>query len=110
MMKHWVPILFVSILVSCTPRTESVPKNLLSEAEMVDALAGVHILESAAKLNLLEGIKSDSLSLQDYYRALFETKSYSLSAFDSSFAFYAKDPEIMERFMDSVLTNIQMME
>ncbi len=64
MMKHWVPILFVSILASCTPRTESVPKNLLSEAEMVDALAGVHILESAAKLNLLEGIKSDSLSLK----------------------------------------------
>lgn len=110
MMKYLVCIFLFSVLNSCTPPTEPLPKNLLSEAEMIDALVDVHILESAAQLNLLEGIRSDSLTLQDYYQALFDAKSYSLGVFDSSFVFYAKDPEIMERLMDSVLTNIQMME
>ncbi|MDG1850082.1 MAG: DUF4296 domain-containing protein [Flavobacteriales bacterium] len=110
MMKHLICILFVSFLVSCTQGPEQLPKGTLSEAQMIDALVDVHLLEAAAQLNMLEGIKLDSLTLQDYYRALFETKSYSLAAFDSSFAHYAKDPEMMERLMDSVLTNIQMME
>ena len=109
-MKQLISIFFMIALVSCTQKPDPLPEGILSEKEMINALADVHLLESAAQLNMLEGVPSDSLTLRDYYSALFESKSYSLAAFDSSFAHYAKTPEVMERLMDSVLTNIQMME
>lgn len=77
---------------------------------MVDALVEVHLLESAYKLNLLEGAQADSLSIKDYYNSLFESKPYSIEQFKESFAFYSGNPKIMEALLDSVLTQVQMME
>ena len=45
--------------------------------QMIDALTEIHLLESAVKLNLIEGLKNDSLNIRDYYEALFDTKPYS---------------------------------
>ena len=39
---------------------------------MIDALTEIHLLESAAKLNLIKGLKNDSRNIRDYYEALFD--------------------------------------
>jgi len=77
---------------------------------MIDALTEIHILESAVKLNLIEGIKNDSLNIRDYYEALFNRKPYSYKEFQDSFTYFTKSPSQMESFLDSVLTRVQMME
>ena len=106
--------LFVFILLtvffSCTQQVEKKPKNLLSDVQMIDALTEIHLLESAVKLNLIEGIKNDSLNIRDYYEALFDTKPYSYKDFQESFTYFTKSPTQMERFLDSVLIRVQMME
>lgn len=106
--------LFVFILLtvffSCTQQEEKKPTHLLSEAQMIDALTEVHLLESAAKLNLLDGLKKDSLNIRDYYDALFMTKPYSYKEFQESFTYFTRRPSQMEVFLDSVLIRVQMME
>ena len=106
--------LFVFILLtlffSCTQQEEKKPQHLLSQSQMIDALTEVHLLESAAKLNLLDGLKKDSLNIRDYYEALFDTKPYSYKEFQESFTYFTRRPTQMEAFLDSVLIRIQMME
>ena len=82
----------------------------MSDVQMIDALTEIHLLESAVKLNLIEGIKNDSLNIRDYYEALFDTKPYSYKDFQESFTYFTKSPTQMERFLDSVLIRVQMME
>ena len=77
---------------------------------MIDALTEVHLLESAIKLNLIEGLKNDSSNVRDYYEALFDKKPYSYKEFLESFNYFTKSPSQMEVFLDSVLIRVQMME
>ena len=58
MYRYFIFILF-TLFFSCTQQEEKKPKHLLSESQMIDALTEVHLLESAAKLNLLEGLKNE---------------------------------------------------
>ena len=106
--------LFVFILLtvffSCTQQEEKNPTNLLSDEQMIDALTEIHLLESAIKLNLIEGLKNDSLNIRDYYEALFDSKPYSYKEFQESFTYFTKNPSQMEVFLDSVLIRVQMME
>jgi len=100
----------LTLFFSCTQQEEKKAQHLLSEAQMIDALTEVHLLESAAKLNLLEGLKNDSLNIRDYYDALFMTKPYSYKEFQESFTYFTRRPSQMEVFLDSVLIRVQMME
>lgn len=102
--------ILLTLFFSCTQQEEKKPTRLLSEAQMIDALTEVHLLESAAKLNLLEGLKKDSLNIRDYYDALFATKPYSYKEFQESFTYFTRRPSQMEVFLDSVLIRVQMME
>ena len=77
---------------------------------MIDALTEIHLLESAVKLNLIKGLKNDSLNIRDYYEALFDSKLYSYKEFQESFTYFTKNPSQMEIFLDSVLIRVQMME
>ena len=82
----------------------------MSDVQMIDALTEIHLLESAVKLNLIEGLKNDSLNIRDYYEALFDRKPYSYKEFQESFTYFTKSPSQMEVFLDSVLIRVQMME
>tara|TARA_B100000242_G_scaffold282426_1_gene243695 strand:- start:128 stop:466 length:339 start_codon:yes stop_codon:yes gene_type:complete len=106
--------LFVFILLivffSCNQQAEKKPNHLLSDVQMIDALTEIHLLESAVKLNLIEGLKNDSLNIRDYYEALFDMKPYSYKEFQESFTYFTKSPSQMEVFLDSVLMRVQLME
>ena len=104
--------MFILLIVffSCNHQQEKKPAHILSEAQMIDALTEIHLLESAVKLNLIEGLNNDSLNIRDYYEALFDTKPYSYKEFQDSFTFFTKSPSQMEDFFDSVLIRVQMME
>tara|TARA_A100001015_G_C15014006_1_gene724611 strand:+ start:1944 stop:2282 length:339 start_codon:yes stop_codon:yes gene_type:complete len=99
-----------TLFISCAQQEEKKPTRLLSQSQMIDALTEVHLLESAVKLNLLDGLKKDSLNIRDYYEALFATKSYSYKEFQENVAYFSRRPSQMEAFLDSVLIRVQMME
>lgn len=106
------PFVFISLIVcfSCNQQAEKKPKHLLSDVQMIDVLTEIHLLESAVNLNLIEGLKNDSLNIRDYYEALFDTKPYSYKEFQESFTYFTKSPSQMEVFLDSVLIRVQLME
>ena len=102
--------ILLTVFLSCNHQVEKNPTDLLSEAQMIDALTEIHLLESAAKLNLIDGLKNDSLNIRDYYEALFDTKPYTYKEFQESFTYFTRRPAQMEAFLDSVLIRVQIME
>ena len=109
MNKFFLVIIF-GVCLSCSQRVEKKSKHILAESKMIEALVEVHLLESAFQLNFLEGARTDSLNIRDYYEALFESKEYSFEEFNESFTYYSREPKMMEMLLDSVLTRIQMIE
>ena len=109
MNKFFLVIIFC-VCLSCSQRVEKQPKHILSESKMIEALVEVHLFESAFKLNFLEGTRTDSLNIRDYYESLFESKEYSFEEFNESFTYYSREPKMMEMLLDSVLIRIQMIE
>jgi len=103
-------LVILVLLFSCSQRVDKKPEHLLSESQMIEILVEVHLLESAYQLNMIKGMKDDSLNIGDYYDALFASKECSFEEFDQSFTYYSEDPKTMEILLDSVLTRIQMME
>ena len=102
--------ILLNVFFCCTQQAEKKPTYLLSEFQMIDALVEIHLLESAAKLNLIEGLKNDSLNIRDYYEVLFDSKSYTYEEFQESFTYFNRRPSQIEAFLDSVLLRVQMME
>ena len=102
--------ILLTVFFSCTQQAEKKPTYLLSEFQMIDALVEIHLLESAAKLNLIEGLKKDSLNIRDYYEVLFDSKSYTYEEFQESFTYFNRRPAQIEAFLDSVLLRVQMTE
>ena len=109
-MYRFFLFILLTVFFSCIQQTEKEPIHLLSEAQMIEALTDIHLLESAVKLNLIEGLKNDSLTLRDYYEALFDLKPYSYKEFQESFTYFTRRPSQMEAFLDSVLIRVQMLE
>ena len=109
-MKKSVYLVLLTALLSCSDKNTNIPATFLTEGQMIEALVQVHLLESAAQLNMLDGVREDSLSLRNYYSGLFLDEEFSLQDFEDSFTFFAKEPHKMESLLDSVLTRIQMME
>ena len=64
-MYRFFLFILLTVFFSCIQQTEKEPTNLLSEVQMIEALTDIHLLESAVKLNLIEGLKNDSLTLID---------------------------------------------
>lgn len=109
-MYRFFVFILLTVFFSCIQQAEKKPRHLLSDLQMIDALTEIHLLESAVKLNLIEGLKNDSLNIRDYYEVLFEMKPYSYKEFQESFTYFARRPSQMEAFLDSVLLRVQIME
>lgn len=102
--------IFLIFLNGCTRSSHQTLPQILSESEMLEVLVDVHLMESASKLNLLDGPREDSMLLRMHYNLYFDSKPYSLEDFKTSFEYYSEDPKTMEILFDSVLNRIQMLD
>ncbi len=109
-MKSNILLIFICFLASCSNTGNKNKQPILNESLMIDALVEVHLLEAAFETKITEEIRSGDFNIEDYYQTLFDRQSYSREEFKQSFLSYSRDPQTMERLLDSVLIKIQMLE
>jgi hypothetical protein len=101
------PFFFLIILIflfgSCDTGVIRVkkPKNLISQDEIAEVLADIHIAEASIQL---ENSEDDSIrqTYINYYNAVFEKHNISREAFTASMDYYFKNPEKLEIIYDNV--------
>lgn len=91
-------------MVSCTPRVKVIPQK-----DMVSILAKIHIVEASIKASdaTRDYFKKDTI---DIYGKTIESFGYSKSQFDSSLAFYSKDPKVLDDIYDKVINNLSVLD
>ena len=96
-------IILLCILGSCNTsviRTPK-PKNLLSQSEMAEVLADIHIAEANIQMANSE---DDSIrqTYTNYYNAVFEKHHITRETFIQSIGYYIKNPELLQNIYDNV--------
>jgi hypothetical protein len=105
-------LLIVScLLFSCKPRNEEeqpVPKNLLSEEQIIQVLTDTYLAESASGINVkaVTGEKFDSA----YVFNPLKDNNISKSKFDSTIVFYTKHPKKFKIIYDKVLDKLSVIQ
>jgi hypothetical protein len=77
------------------------PKNLISQNQMAEVLADIHIAEASIQL---ENSEDDSIkqTYVNYYYAVFEKHKINKDAFVQSMDYYYKNPEKLQSIYENV--------
>lgn len=98
---------FALLVVACAPqapeKSEPLPDWIIPEAKMVDVLTDVHIIEGA---RIGTKVLGDSLPVQAHYKFLWQKHKISPELYDSSFRFYSRNAERMDKMYEEVLTRL----
>lgn len=98
-------------MLSCKEKTENEahPKVLLSEAQMIDIILDVHLVEGALnfKRNLGQSM-DDQKNL--YFDQLFREHGISQRLFQNNLFYYNRIPKQMENIYDSVTRRLERMQ
>ncbi|MBE0641295.1 MAG: DUF4296 domain-containing protein [Bacteroidales bacterium] len=103
-----IPVL-VLILVSCAGNEHKVPEGILSPEKMSMVLADTYITEAVIS-NMQIPYDSLRKSREAYYQALYRKHGISREEFDSSYHYYEKHLEILEKIQDDAITELMKRE
>lgn len=112
MNTNLIKLLFVSCLVfSCKPVNEEdqpVPKNLLSEEQLIQVLTDFYLAESASGINVkaVTGEKFDSA----YIFNPLKDNQISKGKFDSTMDFYVNHPKKLKIIYEKVLDKLSVIQ
>ena len=109
-------IILCFVLVTACGRKDKgfMPEQLLTEQEMVDIMTDVQIIEADINYqkscerelessDTIEVVPKDYVSIsQEYYAQLFEHYGITDSIFEQNMRYYAEQPLVLEKIMDSV--------
>lgn len=104
-LKYTIILVFLLGIISCSKNEEEevqIPTGILSQDSLIKVMTDFALAESASNLNILNlsGRKYDSAYA---FNPLVENK-ISKAHYDSSVAFYSKNPELFKQVHDEVLT------
>jgi len=106
--KPWYIVLLALSLGACNspqaPKKETPnPDWVIPEAKMTEILVDVHIIEGA---RIGKKVLGDSLYAIDHYNFLWEKYGITEAQYDSSFDFYNKNAEKMDRMYEKVILEL----
>jgi hypothetical protein len=97
-------------LFACSPQQTEAPSHLLNQSQMSDIIADMHLADAIASANKLGNM--DSLNQESSNLNAFILNKYQVTKeqFDESFAFYKKDPLLMDSVYAEVITKLSRKE
>lgn len=103
-------LLSLAFLSACAPKgpkkTADIPSWVIPEDKMIVILTDVHIIEGS---RIGKRVLGDSLYAIDHYTNLWDKHNIRESQYDSSFRFYSRNAEKMDRLYEEVITNLSTM-
>lgn len=102
--RHWVPVVALGLAFSCSnPDDAVIPAGVVPADTMVVMLSELHLIEGARSGKQIMG---DSLSIDEYYDALYLRHGVEAERFKTSFAWYSRHPERLEALYEEVIVRL----
>ena len=109
LMKKYLFPLLLTVAAACVERPQP-PPGTLSQAQMVQILADVHVAESKATRFNFRSIDSTSVLYDHYERAIFRKHRVDTATYRRSFDFYLKHTEYMDEIYRAVVDTLAQRE
>lgn len=103
-------VLTTLLLLGCESEPEkAMPAVLLSEAQMVDVMVDVQLMESS--INVRKNSNHQTTYLRTHgFDTIFSHHGITDSIFTENFRYYSETPDVMLRIMDSVVVELNRMK
>lgn len=105
-----ISLVGVVLMAGCEPVDSDMgnrPDDLLPEGKMAAILTDAHLIEGSRSGDRILG---DTLSIDAYYKVMYEKHGISESAYARSFTYYNYYPEKMEGVFQRVVENLSRLE
>ena len=89
------------IFYGCNSSEENLPEGILSQAEMVEIITNIQLIDAAQKEVGISGILMGKMQ-DTSYTLIFNKFNTDYVQFDSSLKVYAAHPKLLETIMDDV--------
>lgn len=100
-------VLSLIFLLSCS--NHQPPVGVIDKDRMIRILTDIQLAEGALNRRLYRGENAFDLTKQ-YYDSLFATYGITQADFDSSLAYYGRNPALMEKIFDGVIVALHKLE
>ncbi|WP_372773868.1 DUF4296 domain-containing protein [Mangrovibacterium sp.] len=110
-MKKFVPLFFLLALLfalSCKNKGYPKPKELLSEAEMVDVLYDMHLGEAIADHDRYNANDSLKIESEAVYQAVLNKHNINDSILARSIIYYSASPKVYEKIYEEVVERLNL--
>jgi hypothetical protein len=106
MKLFWISSLLI-IVFACGENKTKTPSNLIQEDELIPLLADFHIIDAAAKQNILTNNHKTLVKHQQYLGVL-KLHGFSKAQFDSTIQFHIQSPDVFTALYVKVETYLKL--
>tara|TARA_B100000795_G_C22796023_1_gene439356 strand:- start:1269 stop:1634 length:366 start_codon:yes stop_codon:yes gene_type:complete len=92
---------FCTFIVSCNTKETTVSSNIIPEDRLVALLADFHLMDAAAKQNIVTN-NHNTLVKHKQYLGVLKLHGFSKEQFDSTISFHVKDPANFKKIYEEV--------
>lgn len=93
-------VVVMPLMFSCVQRHAPIPHGVIGRDTMKRMLLDLHLLESAANMNKLQGEQRGNFRI---YEFVYNKYGVTEATFDSSFYFYRNNPDILDEMYREIL-------
>tara|TARA_B110000211_G_C14076607_1_gene552391 strand:- start:2461 stop:2820 length:360 start_codon:yes stop_codon:yes gene_type:complete len=106
MKLFWISSLLI-LIFACGEQKNEVPSNLISGDALVPLLADFHLMDAAAKQNIITN-NHKTLVKHQQYAGVLKKHGVSRAQFDSTIQFYVQSPDVFKILYDKVGTYLKL--
>jgi hypothetical protein len=97
-------LMVLAVCCSCSKPKPVIPKGILTRGQMVPVLVDIHIAQAAT--GLYSAGDSMHFTMGDYIPLILSEHHIEKAMYDTSIAFYTRNPEIMQDLYDDVINEL----
>jgi len=98
----------LTLLISCTGKTNSVPSRIIPKDKMVDVLVDIHLAEAAADNHGFTKLEIN-LIMASKYDTVFQKHEITYEQFTSSYSYYMNHPDELSDIYSEVVNKLTTM-
>ncbi len=106
MKLFWILSLII-IFLACGEQKTEAPSNLIPEDALIVLLADFHLMDAAAKQNIITN-NHKTLVKHKQYLGILKKHGFSRAQFDSTIQYNSKNPEVFKKLYDQVGTHLKL--
>lgn len=104
LLKYIILLVFTSFFLACGDAEEELPAGVIVEDNMIEVITEIELTQALVKLKFSN--QDSTVNQQQLFNEVYRDFNVSEEQFNSSLAYYCKDPKLLEGMYVKVINNL----